>query len=73
MHNSTDSTHTGYCVDLMQRLSQLTGLSFKLRLVSDGSFGTIEPRTKQWTGMIGELIRNVYLKIDLTIKSMWLL
>ncbi|XP_023225292.1 glutamate receptor 4-like [Centruroides sculpturatus] len=46
----------GFCKDLADALIQKLGLSYRLQLVADGTYGYVDPVTQLWTGMIGEVI-----------------
>lgn len=45
----------GFCVALLDKLSELLKFKYQLHLVEDGRYGT-EPEPGRWTGMIGELV-----------------
>ncbi|XP_037070917.1 glutamate [NMDA] receptor subunit 1-like isoform X2 [Pollicipes pollicipes] len=52
----------GYCIDLLNKLSERVNFTFDLFLSPDGEFGTFEAKNmtgkKEWTGLIGELVRE---------------
>lgn len=48
----------GYCVDLIQKLSEEVGFRYTLRLVEDSFFGAPNNDTGEWNGMIGDLVRG---------------
>ncbi|XP_043246507.1 glutamate [NMDA] receptor subunit 1-like isoform X1 [Amphibalanus amphitrite] len=52
----------GYCIDLLNKLSERVNFTFDLFLSPDGEFGDYVSRNvsgkKEWTGMIGELVRE---------------
>lgn len=48
----------GFCVALLDKLSELLKFKYQLHLVEDGRYGT-EPEPGRWTGMIGELVDGV--------------
>ncbi|KAI1287063.1 Glutamate receptor ionotropic, kainate 2 [Halotydeus destructor] len=59
----------GYCVDLLEKISNILGFRFELYPVANNAYGT--PKNGQWNGMIRELLdRKADLAIaDLTITS----
>ena len=59
---------SGYMIDLLRRIQQdLPTMKVELYLVEDGSYGSFNPRTKQWNGMIGDLIQN---KADVALTAL---
>ena len=48
----------GFCVDLAEEIGRLLNIKFYFRHVKDGQYGAPDPITKEWNGMIGELIRG---------------
>lgn len=49
---------TGLIIELLARLEADVGFQSKIHLVKDGMFGSNDPKTRQWNGMVGELVRN---------------
>ncbi|XP_063001599.1 probable glutamate receptor [Elgaria multicarinata webbii] len=47
----------GYCIDLLEKLSQMLHFKYKVGVVKDGKYGTLSPNGN-WTGMIGEVVRK---------------
>ncbi|XP_077541601.1 glutamate receptor ionotropic, kainate 3-like [Haemaphysalis longicornis] len=45
----------GFCVSMLERLAEILGFQYQLRVVEDGHFGT-EPEPGKWNGMVGELL-----------------
>ena len=65
--NSPDE-FMGYCIDMLKELQDEIGFKTKISLVKDGVYGSLDPETKKWNGMIRELIDQVehfwiYLKL----------
>ncbi|XP_041802022.1 probable glutamate receptor [Chelmon rostratus] len=54
---SRGSDLEGYCVDLIYQLSKKLGFKYKLRLVKDSRYGSMDS-SGNWSGMIGEVIRG---------------
>ena len=55
-----NNRYTGYCVDLAEAVSDkvLGGLSYVIRRVKDGSYGSLQ-ENGSWNGMVGEVVRRV--------------
>jgi ABC-type amino acid transport substrate-binding protein len=49
----------GFLVDLIDHISEETGLSYEMHLVADGRYGQRLPTDGDWNGMIGELVDDV--------------
>ncbi|XP_039256569.2 glutamate receptor 3-like [Styela clava] len=45
----------GYCIDMLQKLSENAGIRYTLRLVSDSNYGGLDQETGRWSGMIGDV------------------
>nr|XP_019958808.1 PREDICTED: probable glutamate receptor [Paralichthys olivaceus] len=54
---SRGSELEGFCMDLLAELSKNLGFKYKVHLVKDNRYGTINA-SGNWTGMIGEIIRG---------------
>ncbi|XP_071394144.1 glutamate receptor U1 [Centroberyx affinis] len=54
---SRGSDLEGYCVDLLYELSKKLGFKYKVNLVKDNRYGSLDP-SGNWNGMIGEVIRG---------------
>lgn len=57
--------YEGYCIELIQKIEERymkehnTKFNFKMHLVGDNQFGSVNETTRTWNGMIGEIVRNV--------------
>lgn len=51
----------GFGIDLIHELSLMLGFNYTFQLQEDGVYGSINNVTKEWTGMIRELIDEVKL------------
>uniref|UniRef100_A0A4W3I6F7 Glutamate receptor n=1 Tax=Callorhinchus milii TaxID=7868 RepID=A0A4W3I6F7_CALMI len=58
--------YEGFCVEMLQELSNLLRFKYKIQLVADGVYGVAEPNGT-WTGMIGELVTR---KADLAVAGL---
>ncbi|KAI4874382.1 hypothetical protein NFI96_001119 [Prochilodus magdalenae] len=59
--------YEGYCVELAAEIAKHVGYSYRLELVGDGKYGTRDPESKMWNGMVGEL---VYGKADVAVAPL---
>lgn len=57
----------GYAVDLIHEISRVLGFNYTIRLTPDGQYGSQNRDTKEWNGMIGELLNQ---KADLAIADL---
>ncbi|GLG96202.1 Glutamate receptor 1 [Gryllus bimaculatus] len=59
----------GYSLDLIAAIARILNMTFEFRLVPDSEYGSFNPKTQKWTGLLGELLeRRADLAIcDLTI------
>lgn len=57
----------GYSVDLIYEISRVLGFNYTFRLVPDGRYGSYNPQTKEWDGMMKELLEQ---KADLAIGDL---
>ena len=48
----------GYCIDLLKALASMLHFSYKVKVVGDGKYGA-NSSNGNWTGMIGEILRQV--------------
>ncbi|XP_069947297.1 glutamate receptor ionotropic, kainate 2 isoform X3 [Cherax quadricarinatus] len=59
--------YEGFCVDLIQEISEVLGFNYTIRIAADGSHGKYDDKKKRWNGMIGELLDQ---KADLAIGDL---
>ncbi|XP_076630842.1 kainate-type ionotropic glutamate receptor subunit 1D isoform X3 [Colletes latitarsis] len=57
----------GYSVDLIFEISRILGFNYTFRLVPDGRYGSYNKQTKEWDGMMKELLDQ---KADLAIADL---
>ncbi|XP_050301836.1 glutamate receptor ionotropic, kainate 2-like isoform X11 [Anthonomus grandis grandis] len=71
MHGSKNYTGNtrfyGFCIDILERVSQEVGFDYLLDLVPDRKYGACDPETGLWNGMVRELMMH---KADLAVGSM---
>lgn len=51
--------YEGYCIDMMKLLAQRINLTYEIKLVDDGEFGSKPDNESEWNGLIGELRTKV--------------
>ncbi|XP_043486735.1 glutamate receptor 1 isoform X2 [Polistes fuscatus] len=63
-----NDSYEGYCKDLAELIAKKLGITYELRIVKDGKYGTENPEVPGgWDGMVGELIRK---EADIAIAPM---
>ncbi|CAG0878614.1 unnamed protein product [Darwinula stevensoni] len=69
-HLEGNDRFEGFCMDLIDEISQILHFNYTYKLVDDGSYGAKDKDTGEWNGMIRELLdRKADLAIaDLTIS-----
>lgn len=50
--------YEGLCIDLMDKLSEILGFTYTLRLVEDEKFGG-QDEDGNWMGLVGDLVNRV--------------
>ena len=48
----------GFCVDLLKKIVEIYPFKYRIQLVKDGNYGTLQ-RNGKWDGMIGEVMYGV--------------
>lgn len=54
----------GFGIDLIHELSLMLGFNYNFRLQENGVYGSLINGTKEWSGMIGELLAEVSMSIE---------
>ncbi|XP_050440989.1 glutamate receptor ionotropic, kainate 2-like [Adelges cooleyi] len=62
-----NSKYEGFCIDLLHRIASQVGFHYAITIVPDNKYGAYDPTTKQWNGIVRELIDK---KADLAMASM---
>nr|CAH7752042.1 unnamed protein product [Callosobruchus chinensis] len=57
----------GYAVDLVHEISRVLGFNYSIRLVPDGGYGSYNKETKEWDGLIRELLDQ---KADMAVADL---
>ncbi|XP_071449244.1 glutamate receptor ionotropic, kainate 2-like isoform X2 [Hetaerina americana] len=56
--------YEGYSMDLIDEVSKILGFKYVFELVPDGRYGSLDPKTKKWDGLVKQLLEK---KADLAI------
>lgn len=57
----------GYNIDLVHEISKILGFNYTIKLVPDGRYGSLNKETKEWDGMMKELLDQ---KADLAVADL---
>lgn len=49
----------GFCIDLLKWIAGQVGFQYSIQLVPDHMYGVYDPETKQWNGIVRELMEKV--------------
>ena len=67
--NNTNEQFEGFCVDLLKAIAEMLHFQFELYLVPDGKYGAENTTTKEWNGLVREIIDKVTIRYDKFIFS----
>ena len=60
---TANSCYEGFVVDMMSEIAKLPifdpPFDYELYIVPDGLFGSLDPITMEWNGLMGEIISGV--------------
>ncbi|CAB0008629.1 unnamed protein product [Nesidiocoris tenuis] len=62
-----NARYEGFCIDLLRSVASQVGFQYAIRLVPDHMYGVYDPETKEWNGIVRELIEK---RADLAVASM---
>ncbi|KAJ8924615.1 hypothetical protein NQ315_000765 [Exocentrus adspersus] len=62
-----NARYEGFCIDLLKWIAAQVGFQYTIRLVPDHMYGVYDPETKQWNGIVRELMEK---RADLAVASM---
>ncbi|XP_073985740.1 glutamate receptor ionotropic, kainate 2 isoform X2 [Rhodnius prolixus] len=62
-----NARYEGFCIDLLKFVAGQVGFQYAIRLVPDHMYGVYDPDTKQWNGIVKELMDK---RADLAVASM---
>lgn len=52
---------------MIEEISKILGFNYSIHIVADGAYGSYNPKTDTWNGMIGELLAQ---KADLAVADL---
>lgn len=64
---SGNDQYEGYAIDLIEEISKILGFNYTFKLVPDGRYGSLNRETKEWDGMVRELLEQ---RADLAIADL---
>ncbi|XP_068617309.1 glutamate receptor ionotropic, kainate 2 [Battus philenor] len=53
-----NAQYEGYAIDLIHEISKILGFNYTFKLAPDGRYGSFNRETKEWDGMIRELLEQ---------------
>lgn len=59
--------HEGFIIDLLDELSDLLGFNYTIYEQATRGYGTEDPHTGKWDGMIGDLIERDAVNVSMLI------
>ncbi|XP_056633758.1 glutamate receptor ionotropic, kainate 2 isoform X2 [Diorhabda sublineata] len=62
-----NARYEGFCIDLLKWIAAQVGFQYTIRLVPDHMYGVFDPDTKEWNGIVRELMEK---RADLAVASM---
>ncbi|CAH1372190.1 glutamate receptor ionotropic, kainate 2-like isoform X2 [Tenebrio molitor] len=62
-----NARYEGFCIDLLKCIAGQVGFQYSIRLVPDHMYGVYDPDTKEWNGIVRELMEK---RADLAVASM---
>ena len=54
-----NARYEGFCIDLLKWIATQVGFHYAIRLVPDHMYGVFDPETKEWNGIVRELMEKV--------------
>lgn len=54
-----NARYEGFCIDLLKWIAGQVGFQYSIKLVPDHMYGVYDPETKQWNGIVRELMEKV--------------
>lgn len=68
-----NARYEGYSLDLFEGISKVLGFTYRFELVPDGKYGSYNPKTKKWDGLVKHLLDRVssfrQVRVDLFYKN----
>lgn len=63
----------GFCIDLLKWIATQVGFHYAIRLVPDHMYGVYDPESKEWNGIVRELMEKVGIFYPKKIKFRFLI
>lgn len=57
--NQNNIGFEGFCIDLLKLIAKIVGFEYRLELVPDGKYGVFDYDTKEWNGIVRQLMDKV--------------
>lgn len=54
-----NARYEGFCIDLLRWIAGQVGFNYEIRLVPDRMYGVLDQSTKEWNGIVRELMDKV--------------
>lgn len=54
-----DKKYQGYCIDLISKIEEFLKIKCDFYIVPDTEYGSLNPQTHQWNGLIKQLLELV--------------
>lgn len=61
-----NARYEGFCIDLLKWIASQVGFQYTIRLVPDHMYGVFDPDTKEWNGIVRELMEKVSILLNCT-------
>lgn len=59
-----NARYEGFCIDLLKSIAGQVGFQYTLKLVPDHMYGVYDPETKEWNGIVRELMEKVNISFS---------
>lgn len=67
MYNGSSDSFYGYCIDLLDAMSRISGFDYDLTESTDKKFGHMSA-SGEWNGMIADLLNDT---ADFAVSALW--
>ena len=64
----SEDQYIGICPDLQNELQRRVKFHYTMYLAPDGKYGVQNQNTKEWSGLIGQVIKGVHIIYIIAIK-----
>lgn len=54
-----NNRYEGFCIDLLKEIASMVGFEYRIELVPDGKYGVIDLDTREWNGIVRQLMDKV--------------